>query len=305
MLERLSFLITRFQKAVSPCVSPPEAPAIAPRPPSAPKTPLASRLPGAGQQVAPDLHRPDPDEWPELRRRKPPPKGAAFPGRCCYSGSSSKRCKRSPASRDRAGAREPHPGRTASSGKPASPCTGPAVRVWSSRRSERTTRGWGRPGAGVRAPTLSSPEDRMGWGRERGGGSDPSSCFPPLLVARGAGRAGDRWPDIRWQVRRAACAGTPRPAQVWRAEPASPSVRTIINNNDGPGQSTCSPAARTPGGARVASEAAPPGSPAPPRPPPGGSGVGRDRRRGRGSRARAKLGREPEAAPPHLAPRSP
>ena len=37
-------------------------------------------------------------------------------------------------------------------------------------------------------------------------------------------------------------------------------------------------------------------------PPPGGSGVGRDRRRGRGSRAR--LGREPEAAPPHLAPRS-
>lgn len=59
--------------------------------------PLSSRLPQAGQQVALGLHRHD-LKGRRLRREKSPPKGAAFPRRCCYSGSS--------APSDQAGARK-------------------------------------------------------------------------------------------------------------------------------------------------------------------------------------------------------
>ncbi|XP_027955462.1 formin-like protein 5 [Eumetopias jubatus] len=107
---------------------------------------LASRLPRTGQQVAPGLHRPDSEEPPELRRAKSPPKGAAFPGRRCYSGSSSKRGKRSrlPGTKQvlEGAPSRPH----GFLGKPTSPCRRPPPPPPPSE-SEPLTRGSPRPGA--------------------------------------------------------------------------------------------------------------------------------------------------------------
>lgn len=152
---------------------------------------LASRLPRSRQQVAPGLHRPPPKAVP-LRCEKSPPKGAAFPRRCCYSGPSSKCCKRSGSQRPCRCSRGPGPARTASREKPRGPPSGSGPSPLRADHARVTEAGGDRGPVSVAPPVVLGRKDRRGWGqRQVLAFSRPPSPLGPSPV-QGAGWADDR-----------------------------------------------------------------------------------------------------------------
>lgn len=173
------------------------------------------------------------------------------------------------------------PARTASSGKPASPCRSP-----SSRRAEHRP-----PRLGVTGARGAAPEEKDGVGA---GGQRPVLALPA------AARPDDRWPT-QVPVRKAAAAGDPPPPPARCSRRSGVPRGTTVNHHDGPAPSTCSPAAWTRNGARGApGKVAPPGSPTP-----AGEEGGSRAPPPQGMREAGEAGRPARGRPPHLAPRSP
>ena len=145
--------------------------------------PLANCPPRSGQQVAPGLHRPDPERPAGLRRPKSPRKGARFPDAAAPLGHRSK-ARTARNSYRRCGPGPPH----APPARPGSPRAGDPS-VWVRHRL-----GPSRPRAGHRAwGLLSSPPKRE---RTRVG-SNLAWSFPasplPGAASRGVARRAGRW----------------------------------------------------------------------------------------------------------------